>query len=54
MSPLGGWNRYRIWSGVTLPLNRRVFLQPSYMWESNRIESKSIHYLLFGLIVNTQ
>ena len=25
----GGWNRYRIWSGVTLPLNRRVFVQPS-------------------------
>jgi Protein of unknown function (DUF2490) len=49
----GGWNRYRIWSGVTLPLNRRVFVQPSYMWESTE-RSRDIHYVLFGLIVNTR
>jgi Protein of unknown function (DUF2490) len=49
----GGWNRYRIWSGVTLPLNRRVFVQPSYMWESTE-RSRNIHYVLFGLIVNTR
>ena len=33
--PKGGWNRDRIWSGVTLPLNKRVFVQPSYMWETS-------------------
>ena len=22
----GGWNRDRIWTGVTLPLNKRVFV----------------------------
>ena len=49
----GGWNRYRIWSGVTLPLNRRVFVQPSYMWESTE-RSRDIHYVMFGLIVNTR
>ena len=49
----GGWNRYRIWSGVTLPLNRQVFVQPSYMWESTE-RSRDIHYVLFGLIVNTR
>ena len=31
----GGWNRERIWTGVTLPLNKRVFFQPSYMWEKS-------------------
>lgn len=49
----GGWNRYRIWSGVTVPLNRRVFVQPSYMWESTE-RSRDVHYVLFGLIVNTK
>jgi len=49
----GGWNRYRIWSGVTLPINRRVFVQPSYMWESTE-RSRDIHYVMFGLIVNTR
>ena len=34
--PKVGWNRDRIWSGVTLPLNKRVFVQPSYMWETQR------------------
>ena len=49
----GGWNRYRIWSGVTLPLNRQLLLQPSYMWESTE-RSRNIHYVLVGLIVNTR
>ena len=31
----GGWNRERIWTGVTLPLKKRVFVQPSYMWETS-------------------
>jgi Protein of unknown function (DUF2490) len=49
----GGWNRDRIWSGVTLPVNKRVFLQPSYMWESST-GSRDVNYLLLGLIVNTK
>jgi hypothetical protein len=51
--PKGGWNRDRIWSGVTLPVNKRVFLQPSYMWESST-GSRDVNYLLLGLIVNTK
>ena len=49
----GGWNRERIWTGVTLPLNKRVFFQPSYMWEKSE-GSRTVDYLLFGLIVNTR
>jgi Protein of unknown function (DUF2490) len=49
----GGWNRHRIWSGITLPVNKRLFVQPSYMWESSQ-GSRDINYLLFGLIVNTR
>ena len=49
----GGWNRERIWTGVTLPLNKRVFFQPSYMWETSE-GSRTVDYLLFGLIVNTR
>jgi hypothetical protein len=51
--PQAGWNRDRIWSGVTLPLNKRVFVQPSYLWESSE-GSRDIHYVLVGLIVNTR
>ena len=53
MSSTGGWNRERIWTGVTLPLNKRVFVQPSYMWETSE-GSRAVDYLLFGLIVNTR
>ncbi len=49
----GGWNRERMWTGVTLPLNKSVFFQPSYMWETSE-GGRDIHYLLFGLIVNTK
>jgi hypothetical protein len=48
-----GWNRYRLWTGVTLPLNKRVLIQPSYLWESAE-GNRNIHYVLFGLIVNTR
>jgi len=51
--PTGGWNRYRVWSGVTLPLNKHVLLQPSYMWESSE-GSRAVHYVLFGLILNAK
>jgi hypothetical protein len=47
----GGWNRDRIWTGVTLPVTRRLFLQPSYMYENSK-GSRDIHYGLIGLIVN--
>jgi uncharacterized protein DUF2490 len=48
-----GWNRERIWSGVTVPLTKRVFVQPSYMWETSD-GNRDVHYVLFGLIVNTR
>ena len=50
--PNGGWNKDRLWSGVTVPLNKRVFVQPSYMWEA--IGNRDVHYVLVGLIVNTK
>jgi uncharacterized protein DUF2490 len=50
---IGGWNRNRLWSGVTIPVNKRLAVQPSYLWESSD-GSRNIHYLLFGLIVNTR
>jgi hypothetical protein len=49
----GGWNRERIWTGVTLPLQKHVLLQPSYLRETSE-GGRAIHYLLFGLIVNTR
>ena len=49
----GGWNRDRIWTGVTLPLMRGVMLQPSYLWETSK-GNRDVHYLLFGLIVRTR
>jgi hypothetical protein len=51
--PHVGWNRHRIWSGVTLPVHKRVFVQPSYMWESSE-GSRDVNYVLLGLIVNTR
>lgn len=49
----GGWNRDRIWTGVTLPLMKGVLFQPSYMWETST-GNRDVHYLLFGLIVRTR
>jgi hypothetical protein len=49
----GGWNRDRLWSGVTLPVTRRVFVQPSYLWERTT-GSRDVNYALLGLIVNTR
>jgi hypothetical protein len=51
--PKVGWNRERVWSGVTMPLNKQVFVQPSYMWETSD-GSRDVHYVLLGLIVNTR
>jgi Protein of unknown function (DUF2490) len=49
----GGWNRDRIWTGVTVPVHKQVMLQPSYLFE-NSLGSRSINYVLLGLIVNTK
>jgi hypothetical protein len=49
----GGWNRDRIWSGVTVPIDKRLSVQPSYLWERSD-GSRDIHYLLLGLIVNAR
>ena len=48
-----GWNRHRLWSGVTLPISKRLSVQPSYMWESSD-GSRDLHYLLFGMVFNTR
>jgi hypothetical protein len=49
----GGWNKVRIWSGVTLPVAKHLMFQPSYMWERSQ-GARDVNYLLFGLIVNTK
>jgi hypothetical protein len=49
----GGWNKDRIWVGVTLPLMRQLLVQPSYMWEGTH-GIKDMHYLMFGLIFRTK
>lgn len=49
----GGWNRERVWTGVTLQLTKHVFVQPSYLWETSK-GGRDINYLLFGLIVKTK
>jgi hypothetical protein len=47
----GGWNKDRVWTGVTVPVARHLSVQPSYLWE--RTDGlKSINYLLVGLIVS--
>ena len=44
-----GWTKNRAWTGVTVPIEKYVSFQPSYMWErTNGI--KDLHYLMFGLI----
>ena len=48
-----GRNKDRLWTGVTLPITPRVLIQPSYMFESGP-GSRDVHYMLFGLIVNTR
>ena len=49
----GGWDKDRIWTGVTLPLMKQVAFQPSYLWERSD-GLKDVNYLLFGLIVSTK
>jgi hypothetical protein len=51
--PIGGWNRERVWSGVTLQLTKKVFFQPSYLWETSD-HGRDINYLLLGMIFKTK
>jgi hypothetical protein len=51
----GGWNRNRVSAGVTLPVQKHVSFQPSYIWEDNKVPGlRDFSYLQFGLIVNTK
>jgi len=47
-----GWSKNRVWTGVTVPIEKHVSFQPSYMWESTN-GIKDLHYLMFGLIFRT-
>jgi hypothetical protein len=49
----GGWDKHRVWVGLTLPLMRQVLMQPSYLWEGSD-GIKDINYLLLGLMVSTK
>jgi hypothetical protein len=49
----GGWNKDRIWTGVTVPVTKQVFFQPSWLLERTD-GGRSIDYLLFGLIFRTK
>ena len=46
----GGWNRNRLSGGVTVPLTKHVWFQPSYLSETAD-GTKDVNYLLFGLII---
>ena len=47
-----GWTKNRAWTGVTVPLDKHVSIQPSYMWEGTN-GVKDLHYLMLGLIFRT-
>ena len=47
------WDRERIWSGVTVPIKKRLAVQPSYMWEHSD-GGRDINYVLVGLLVSTR
>jgi hypothetical protein len=49
----GGFNKNRVWAGVTLPLTKHVFFQPSYLWERSD-GLKTINYALFGLVLSAK
>jgi hypothetical protein len=42
-----------VWSGVTLQLTKKVFFQPSYLWETSD-HGRDINYLLLGVIFKTK
>jgi hypothetical protein len=47
-----GWTKNRVWSGVTVPVQKYVSFQPSYMWEGTK-GIEDVHYLMFGMIFRT-
>lgn len=47
-----GWTKNRAWTGVTVPIEKHVSFQPSYMWEGAN-GTKDLHYLMLGLIFRT-
>jgi len=47
-----GWTKNRVRTGVTVPIEKYVSFQPSYMWEGTN-GSKDLHYLMFALILRT-
>ena len=49
----GGWNRNRVWTGVTLPVSKQLAIQPSYLWENTR-GLRDLNYLMLGVIVNAK
>jgi len=48
-----GWNKDRLSGGVTLPLVKNVWFQPSYMFEKSD-GLKDVNYLLFGLVIRAK
>ena len=51
----GGWTRTRVWVGATIPLEKHVSFQPSYIWDNYRVPGlRDTSYLQFGLIVTTK
>jgi hypothetical protein len=50
-----GWVRYRFWSGITLPVDKRVLFQPSYVRDDNRSPGiRDINYAMFALITTVK
>jgi hypothetical protein len=47
-----GWTKNRVWTGVTVPIEKHMSFQPSYMWEGAN-GTKDLHYLMLGLIFRT-
>ena len=42
-------------AGVTVPIVKRVAVQPSYIWDNNQFEdNRDMRYVQFGLIVSTR
>ena len=54
MSANGRVEQRSNWSGVTLPLNKRVIVSAVLHVGNQRQEVETFNYLLFGLIVSTK
>jgi hypothetical protein len=48
-----GWSKNRVWTGITVPIEKHVSFQPSYMFEATQ-GIEDLHYLMFGLIFRTK